>query len=159
MNQIICRYVIDDYERARAMSIRRQVFVEEQRLFAGTDEDINDKSAIHLVAESGGKIVGTVRLYKESGDVWVGGRLAVLPSYRGQVGASLVKRAVQEAEMQGARVFKAHVQKQNERFFKRLGWETVERDINICGRDHVKMLGPVGEKIDGRREYAEIAAS
>ena len=143
MNKVICRYIKDNYEKAIAMYIRKKVFVEEQKLFSDTDEDQFDDRAIHLVAEFEGKIVGTVRLYSETEDVWVGGRLAVLPEYRGRAGACLVERAVQEAVMQGAKLFKANVQKQNENFFQRLGWETVEKDIQICGIEHVRMHGPL----------------
>ena len=149
MNKVICRYIKDNYEKALAMHIRKKVFVEEQKLFIDTDEDQFDGRAIHLVAELDGAIVGTVRLYSENEEVWVGGRLAVLPEYRGSVGARLVERAVQEAVMQGARLFKANVQKQNENFFRRLGWETVEKNISLCGIEHVRMLGPV---TNARRE-------
>ncbi len=147
MNKIICRYIKDSYEKAIAMNIRKKVFVDEQELFAVSDEDPFDEKAIHLVAELDGTIVGTVRLYNESGDTWVGGRLAVLIEFRGRVGARLVERAVQEAVMQGAKLFKADVQIQNENFFKRLGWETVEKNIFICGVEHVRMTGPLNAAV------------
>ncbi len=158
MNKLICRYIKDNYEKALALHIRKRVFVDEQKLFPETDEDQFDTSAIHLVAEFDGAIVGTVRLYSEAEGVWVGGRLAVLPEYRGRVGARLVERAVQEAVMQGARLFKANVQKQNENFFQRLGWETVERNVSICGMEHVRMLGPVNKTSEGPAVQMEKAA-
>ena len=135
MYQVICRPIANNTERDQAMSIRRQIFVEEQKLFDETDEDQFDNKAIHLVAEIDGRIVGTVRLYHEKDDIWVGGRLAVLSKYRGRAGRQLVKRAVVEAENQGARIFKATVQKQNERFFQRLGWKTVGEKQLVWGKE------------------------
>ncbi len=148
MKHIICRPIADEQERAEAMSIRRQVFVNEQGMFDETDEDQYDSKAIHLIAEVDGSIVGTVRLYREKDDVWVGGRLAVLPEFRGRVGASLVRRAVVEADKHRAKKFKACVQAQNERFFQKLGWETVGEKILIWDKEHVRMLGPIACKDD-----------
>ncbi len=146
MKQINCRPIADDQERAEAMSIRRQVFVTEQGMFDETDEDQYDSRAIHLIAEVEGSIVGTVRLYREKDDVWVGGRLAVLPEFRGRVGAGLVRRAVIEADRHGAKKFKACVQAQNESFFQKLEWETVGEKILIWDIEHVRMLGPIACK-------------
>jgi len=151
MGQLICRLVANASEKEQAMFIRRLVFVEEQGLFPESDQDQHDQEAIHLVAEINGQIVGTVRLYEQGEGVWIGGRLAVLPQYRGRVGSLLVRRAVLEAEKQGAKVFLAQVQTQNERFFHRLGWRTVGERKVIFGREHVLMEAPLKEIKQGKR--------
>lgn len=143
MRKVICREVANSIEKERAMAIRRQVFVEEQSLFEGTDEDQHDQWAIHLIAEAEGVIVGTVRLYCRGRGVWVGGRLAVLPQYRGRVGSYLVRRAVSEAENRKAEVFIAQVQVQNESFFHRLGWRTVGKRQLIHSCEHILMEAPL----------------
>lgn len=141
--RVVCRPAADAGEIQQALAIRRQVFVAEQGLFRDSDEDQHDQEAIHLVAEIEGRIVGTVRLYCREKGTWVGGRLAVLPQYRGRVGSLLVKRAVVEAERQGAEVFLAQVQAQNEQFFHRLGWRTAGEKEIIFGREHVPMVSPL----------------
>jgi len=142
--QIICRTAANDLEKEQAMTIRRKVFVEEQGLFPDSDQDEHDQEAVHLVADVGGKIVGTVRLYCQEKNVWVGGRLAVLPPYRGRIGAKLVEKAVQEAEKRGAEKFIAYVQVKNERFFHRLGWRTTGGPQVIYGQEHILMEAPMG---------------
>ncbi len=159
MQEITCRPVANDREKELALSIRKQVFVKEQKLFNDTDEDQFDDNAIHLVAEMDGEIVGTVRLYNEKEDIWIGGRLAVLTQHRGRVGSRLVKRAVIEAEQQGARLFKAQVQSQNERFFQRLGWKTVGEKQIICGYEHMDMIGPLKNNKQGADNIIKKAAS
>lgn len=139
MGNVICREVANLIEKEQAMAIRRQVFVEEQGLFSETDEDEHDHWATHLVAEVEGMIVGTVRLYHKGSGVWVGGRLAVLPQYRGRVGSNLVRMAVSEAEKREAEVFMAQVQVQNEQLFHRFGWRTVGKKQVIHGCEHVLM--------------------
>ena len=138
-----CREIAGAEDLAHALAIRRRVFVEEQNLFVWSDWDEHDLEAIHLVAEVAGRIVGTVRLYAEEGDVWVGGRLAVLPEYREGVGSALVRRAVAEAEERQARAFIAWVQEQNRGFFVRLGWRAIGETVLKYGREHVFMEAPL----------------
>ena len=51
-------------------------------MFQDTDEDEHDDDAIHILAWVNGEIAGCVRCYRNRGDVWYGGRLAVLPKFR-----------------------------------------------------------------------------
>jgi len=50
-------------ELAGHFRVREEVFVEEQGLFNGTDRDHWDEAALHIVAVSGGEVLGAVRLY------------------------------------------------------------------------------------------------
>ena len=119
---------VDDRQRRREhFDIRYGVFVDEQGIFAETDEDIRDSepSTIHLIGLVNGQTVGAVRLYPlDVGcEQWQGDRLAVLKTYRtSRLGFELVQEAVAQASANGGSVMHAHIQLPNVRFFKYLGW-------------------------------------
>jgi putative N-acetyltransferase (TIGR04045 family) len=125
------------------MNIRRSIFVDEQGVYTTSDEDKFDSWAIHLVAAVDGNIVGTVRIYPEGDNIWWGGRLAVLPSFRGKdIGPSLVKAAVELMREKNVKRFLAYIQPQNVPFFERLGWRKLE-DVFCCGLPHALMKAPL----------------
>ena len=128
-------------ELAGYFRIRREVFVEEQRLFAGSDVDAHDAAAIPIVAIQDGRVIGVVRCYPKHGHAWFGGRLAVHRDHRtGTLGARLVKHAVAVMSARSeVRRFFATVQGQNVRFFERLGWEPRGRRFALNGWEHQVM--------------------
>ncbi|WP_072804935.1 MSMEG_0567/sll0787 family protein [Rhodococcoides yunnanense] len=136
-----------ELESYRAM--RRDIFVAEQGLFAGTDHDDvdDDPRAVVLIARaSDGTVLGGVRLAPcTTIDLgwWAGSRLVVSAAARTSgVGPALVRAACAYAENQGVLRFDATVQKQNERLFTTLGW--IRRaDIEIHGASHVAMYWPI----------------
>lgn len=121
-----CRLVRGAGELERHWAIRRAVFVDEQRLFAGDDRDTrdDDPATLHAIGLAGGEIGGTVRLYPLDGDgLWQGDRLAVLPALRrGLLGGELVRFAVRTAGRRGGRRMVAMIQLSNVAFFEALGW-------------------------------------
>lgn len=133
------------------LAVRHEVFVREQKIFAETDRDKWDGASLHLALRRGRDVVGTVRLTPLDGRTWLGSRLAILPAWRGALGSLLVRRAVEEVERRGARRFLAFVQLSRVRFFQRLGWRSVEAVCEYCGRPHVLMEAPLGERRDGDR--------
>lgn len=142
-----CEADVREYRR-----IRRDVFVAEQGLFAGSDgDDIDDDPrTVVLVARSPeGAVLGGVRLAPVTPAVdlgwWTGSRLVVTRSARtaGGIGASLVRAASAYAEQHGVLRFEATVQAQNEVLFRRLGWKKL-RDITVVGQPHVHMRWPIG---------------
>ena len=149
----------DDDMRLRAYrKLRRRVFVDEQRLFAGADHDDWDDhpATICLTAvATDGSVVGGVRLHpaREGAEAlgwWRGSRLvttgrAGLPG--GVIGAALVGAACARALGAGALRFDAHVQVAHAPFFMRLGWQTV-RPIRIGGRRHLLMRWPIDRIAD-----------
>ncbi|HEY3631216.1 MAG TPA: MSMEG_0567/sll0787 family protein, partial [Jatrophihabitantaceae bacterium] len=145
---------LDAYRR-----LRRATFVEEQGLFAQSDHDDHDDDprTVVLVARAGtGELLGGVRLTCLTGrDLgwWQGGRLAVTRDARraGGIGAALVRAACAHAERLGAIRFDATVQPPNERFFHRLGWQTV-RPVQVAGTPHVLMRWPI-------ERFAALAAA
>lgn len=139
----VCAVVRHDPALAGHFAIRRAVFVEAQRLFAGDDRDArdDDEATLHAVALNGRDVVGAVRLYPLDGDgLWKGDRLAVAPARRAlQVGAMLVRFAVQTAGDLGGRRMVAQVQVPNVRFFERLGWHADGAPAPMFGVEHQPM--------------------
>src|ERR1700704_324341 len=136
------KFATEAWERREAAALRRQVFCEEQGIFAGDDCDDIDAIAIPLVVISSlglapHDVVGTVRIHEAEPGVWWGSRLAVAADYRriGALGSSLIRLAVCSAHARGCRRFFAHVQSQNASLFRRLPWYTIE-EIEIHGRPH-----------------------
>jgi putative N-acetyltransferase (TIGR04045 family) len=123
------------------------VFVEQQRLFDGSDRDVRDARAgtLHAVGLVDGAVVGAVRLYPLDADgLWKGDRLAVLPEARVRhVGALLVVFAVATAGELGGHRMVARVQLPNVRFFERLGWHVDGPPEPYVGVMHQAMAIPL----------------
>ena len=137
--KIICRHVQNQEELLESYSLRKEVFVEEQKLFKRTDRDRHDKHAIHIIALYNNKIVGTVRVHRDKADIWYGSRLAVLKRFRGKAGKILIQKAVEVVNKNGAKQFMAHIQKRNVPLFKRLKWTEVGRVFTHHGKPHQLM--------------------
>jgi len=136
------KYATEAWERAGASRLRRQVFCQEQGVFARDDRDLIDLSAIPIVAISmlgvgEDEVVGTVRIWQSGPSLWWGGRLAVAGNYRktGMLGSSLIRLAVCSAHARGCEKFLAYVQSTNAPLFHRLHWQTLD-EINLHGRPH-----------------------
>jgi putative N-acetyltransferase (TIGR04045 family) len=147
----VCRVVRDPAELAQHLAVRRRVFVEEQRIFAGSDRDEHDDdpATLHVLALWGDRPAGAVRLYplgdRREGE-WKGDRLAVLPGFREhRLGEILVRFAVRTAGERGGARMIAHVQLPNVAFFERLGWRPVGQPAPYAGLPHQLMDIPLSE--------------
>jgi putative N-acetyltransferase (TIGR04045 family) len=128
--EIVCRPANGADEAALHHRIRHEVFVVEQAVFATSDADGHDaddgtvKVLGWVVSPGGGwEAGGAVRLYPLGAGIWQGDRLAVLAPFREwNLGARLVRFAVDTAAHLGGVEMVAHVQAGNVRFFERLGW-------------------------------------
>ncbi len=123
-------------------ALRCHIFCQEQDLFVTHDVDEYDDYAYPIVAvdptaEVLAGVVGIVRIYESQQRYWFGGRLGVHPQYRrqGSVGKGLIYKAVTTAHGWGCDQFRATVQMQNVRFFRRLHWTSLQQ-IEICQRPH-----------------------
>jgi putative N-acetyltransferase (TIGR04045 family) len=122
---LVCRLAGTAEELAAHHAVRHQIFVLDQRLFAGDDRDERDPApeTLHVVGVDDGAVVGAVRLYPLGGGYWQGDRLAVLPQARVRhLGAQLVRFAVATAGERGGHTMVARIQLPNVRFFEQLGW-------------------------------------
>ncbi|MCF8127388.1 MAG: MSMEG_0568 family radical SAM protein [Deltaproteobacteria bacterium] len=147
--KIVCHPSRTREEWEEAFSIRKAVFVEEQKLFKRTDVDEHDHKAIHLVAKHEDGIIGTVRVYRAgtgNGD-WIGGRLAVKKGFRTSgAGERLVREAVATVKRKGCSYFTAHIQESNVSFFEQLGWKRIGPVKAHFGRPHQLMAANLDHK-------------
>jgi putative N-acetyltransferase (TIGR04045 family) len=142
-----CRLACGPDELAAHYAVRRRVFVEDQALFAGSDEDARDgmPGTLHVVGLSDDEVAGAVRLYPlDDAGLWKGDRLAVLPEARvRRLGALLVRFAVATAGERGGHTMVAQIQLPNVRFFEHLGWSTDGPPAPYHGVMHQPMAIPV----------------
>lgn len=133
------------FEKSGAAALRRQVFVDEQKIFKDHDSDVIDAVATTLVALStyaheAYEVVGTVRIHEAEPGVWWGSRLAVDRRFRtvARLGQQLIRLAVSTANGRGCHTFLAHVQAQNVPLFQKLSW-SVEDEVDLHGFPHALM--------------------
>jgi putative N-acetyltransferase (TIGR04045 family) len=144
-------------DRAGHFRVRREVFVEEQGLFEGTDRDRWDDTALHVVAVAGEDVVGAVRLYPlDEAGLWQGDRLSVSTAARRmRAGGPLVRFAVRTAGELGGHLMIARIQEPIVPLFRFLGWERVGGLIDYCGVPHQRMTIPLSgaEPAFGEERY------
>lgn len=144
------KWATSRWETEAAKALRRQVFCDEQRLFSDDDSDETDSHAQTIVAlaNCGGwheRVVGTVRIHCEAGDVWWGSRLALDRQFRGtNLSSALIKLAVGSARHLGCKAFYARVQSQNVLLFRRLHWHALDL-MSVLGKPHALMQADLDE--------------
>jgi len=125
-----------------AASLRREVFIEEQRVPEALEWDAYDATALHAVAVNRlGRAIATGRLLAEALD-GVGriGRLAVQRAMRGGGHGAAVLRALEAAaKARGDREIMLHAQCSAERFYQRLGYRVSGTPFEEAGIGHVEM--------------------
>ena len=143
----IIKEALTNEEVKKVFLLRKDVFVNEQKMFSHTDMDEHDNNAHYLIAFVDGIAVGTVRVYSlENNDIWEGGRLAVKKEYRRtNIGGELVREAVKYVSKRGAMHFSAKIQKDNIVFFKKLGWTVDSQEFFFRGRHHVRMVSNISQ--------------
>jgi predicted GNAT family N-acyltransferase len=143
-------------DRAALESVRRAVFVEEQRIPEDEEWDDVDPVARHVIAVTkSGAAIGTGRL-EPGGKI---GRVAVLPQYRGTgIGRSIMVHLVNHATESGfARVY-LHAQAAAAGFYARLGFRAEGPLFDECGIPHLRMTLGIADQDGieaGRRGHEE----
>lgn len=130
--------LVDWHEAAPVLvAIRTAVFVEEQAVPAGLEQDGRDGECVHALARSGdGRAVGTGRLMPE-GRI---GRMAVLAPWRRRgAGAALLAALVDEARRRGFREATLHAQSHARAFYERHGFAAEGDEYLEAGIAHVGM--------------------
>jgi predicted GNAT family N-acyltransferase len=126
---------------ARALDIRRTVFVAEQGVTEALEIDGRDGDAEHLLALLDGELVGTLRLrLLEHGRVAKIERVAVLAPARGRrVGHALMQSAVERAIALDAHEARLHAQTYVTGFYQALGFVAFGEEFEEDGIPHVAM--------------------
>jgi len=143
--RVVAHVATEPWQLAAYYRLRREVFAEEQGLFAHSDIDDHDARATPIVAvgQIAGMpddVIGVVRIYPTDKGTWFGGRLGVSPRYRSRriVGTSLICAAVSTAHAWGCKRFLATIQSRNIRYFEQHHFETIE-PAEVCGQPHQLM--------------------
>jgi ElaA protein len=131
--------VVEDY--APCVALRRAVFIDEQGIAEADEIDDLDGQAVHLLATSEGRPVGTARLLIE-GDLGKIGRICVLAEARGTgLGVALVEASM--AHLRGIPdVTRAKLGAQDHAigFYEKLGFTAVGPFYDDAGIPHQDMV-------------------
>lgn len=124
-------------DNADLRRIREAVFIAEQAVAPEQEWDAEDPDAIHFLAFENDYAVGTARLLHD-GQI---GRVAVLRDWRGlNIGAMLMKAAIEAAERRGLMEQKLTAQVHAAAFYERLGFTVVSEEFLEAGIPHVDMV-------------------
>jgi len=123
-----------------AGKVRRDVFIEEQRIPKELEWDEHDATAVHAVARNRlGQAVATGRLVTESPGVGRIGRMAVHRTLRsGGHGAAVLRALEAAAAARGDREVTLHAQRSAEAFYARLGYLPHGDPFEEAGIAHIE---------------------
>ena len=134
------RRIPGDGDLKQAFKLREVVFIDEQKVSLEAEFDGLDDQCDHLVASVGPRAVGTLRIRLISDHLAKIERVAVLRSERGrQVGAKLMKAALQHLDDLGIRTVKIHAQTHAQEFYGRLGFVAGGDIFDEDGIPHIAM--------------------
>lgn len=135
--------------RARAdelpalLALRFAVFCEEQGVPEEMEHDAEDATAVHLVLDDAGLVIGTCRLLGTGPRIRLG-RMAVVRPRRGEgLGAVLLAHAHEVAAAAGAREVELHAQVDVRGFYERAGYTAEGEVFEEAGIAHVTMRRPL----------------
>jgi predicted GNAT family N-acyltransferase len=133
------KIVSGDREYEDALSVRRQVFIEEQHVPKEIEIDEFENTATHFVAYDGGKPVGAGRCRRIKDNCKVE-RICVLPSHRKRrVGEAIMKEIEQFAADDGMRELRLNSQSHAKNFYLRLGYEPCSDEFLEADIPHIAM--------------------
>ncbi|MEX2680125.1 MAG: GNAT family N-acetyltransferase [Candidatus Sigynarchaeota archaeon] len=125
---------IDDI--GKMFLLRYKVFVLEQGFSESIEIDEHDNESTFLIAKEGNAVIGTLRLFKEGGNV-VLGRMAVEKAWRGKgIGKALVAAAIPIAKKLGGAYLVAHAQVQARGFYLKAGFSPHGDEFDEEGAPH-----------------------
>lgn len=119
-------FKIFDEATDESKNIRFIVFCDEQGVEKSHEIDDLDmpKKAKHIVMYENSKPVATSRFFKESGNTWHAGRIAVLKEMRGTgCGRKVLEKAEEEMKKLGAKEIFISAQTQARGFYESLGYK------------------------------------
>ena len=125
------------HDQARLSQVRRAVFIEEQNVPEELEWDADDAGALHVLAlDDLGQPIGCARLLPD-GHI---GRMAVLPTWRGQgVGRALLDAVMHAAVARGDRTLRLSAQTHATAFYARAGFVALGHVYEEAGIPHVAM--------------------
>jgi len=124
-----------------AGKVRREVFIDEQRIPKELEWDEHDATALHAVARNRlGQVIATGRMVAEAPGLARVGRMAVNRLLRGGGHGEAVLRALEAAAAaRGDSEVMLHAQRSAEAFYKRLGYALHGEPFEEAGIAHIEM--------------------
>ncbi|MBC8218512.1 MAG: GNAT family N-acetyltransferase [Planctomycetes bacterium] len=137
MKDIVTSIVSWSDRQAELISVRRCVFIEEQKVPESIEIDGKDPDCFHVLACDGaGNPIGTTRLAR-SGKI---GRMAVLPEHRGLgVGREMLRVIMDCGRANGIADFHLSAQIGAVGFYQKMGFETYGEQFEEAGIAHINM--------------------
>ncbi|MBH8603030.1 MULTISPECIES: GNAT family N-acetyltransferase [unclassified Thermoactinomyces] len=133
--------VESETELQQAFSIRRTVFIHEQKVPEDLEMDEWEQSATHFLALEDGKPIGTCRLRWISSQEAKVERVAVLAHKRNTGAGRKLMLAVEEtARLKEARAIRLNAQIQVVPFYEKLGYRTNGAPFFEAGIEHIPMI-------------------
>ena len=125
---------------ARAYTIRRRVFIEEQHVPEEIELDADDALAFHALATLGNDAIGCGRMLDHGdGEVKIG-RMAVMPQFRGTgIGREILCFLMERARARGFSKAVLHAQLSAEGFYLKEGFTPLGDVFDEAGIAHRKM--------------------
>ncbi|NSL51423.1 GNAT family N-acetyltransferase [Calidifontibacillus erzurumensis] len=134
------KIVTTEKELEDAYFIRKKVFVEEQNVPVEIEIDEFENDATHFVLYDGNKPIGAGRV-RQLGDTLKVERICVLDTYRHKgCGKLIMDKAEEVARDKAIKKLKLNAQSHAERFYQKLGYETVSDVFMEAGIPHVTMI-------------------
>jgi predicted GNAT family N-acyltransferase len=135
------KHVQSTEELDNAFFIRKKVFVEEQQVPPELEIDEHENHSEHFVAYNEQHIpVGAGRLRPLSNTEAKVERICVDQCERGNtLGAQIMQVLEKAAQEKGIQTLLLHSQDHAERFYQRLGYQTISEPFDEAGIIHVKM--------------------
>jgi len=133
--------VKDEEGLQEAFRIRKAVFVDEQRIEPGLDQDGLDRerNTTHILIEDDGAIAGTARMIAQ-GDIVRIGRLAVLKDHRGRgLGRKLMEFMIERCRGRPIRAISLGAQAHSIGFYEKLGFKAMGPVFLEAGIEHQRM--------------------
>ena len=130
-----------DSLREDAEKVRRDVFIDEQRIPEALEWDAHDATAVHAIVRNRlGQPIATGRLIAEAPGLARIGRVAVRRALRGAGHGVAVLRALEEAaSARGEREVTLSAQRSAEAFYARLGYRPHGDPFEEAGIVHIEM--------------------
>jgi predicted GNAT family N-acyltransferase len=131
-------------DKKNLSSIRRSVFIEEQKVPESLEWDEDDNSAKHYLVFYKDKAIAVARL-KPDGQI---GRMAVLPDYRNKgIGSALLQFILKNIETTSLNQVFLHAQTTAIKFYERQGFISHGEIFYEANIPHRKMLKRLSNKL------------
>jgi predicted GNAT family N-acyltransferase len=127
-------------DRPEIAALRTRVFVEEQGVPPGIEQDAADATAVHVLSrDASGRVVATGRLLVRGRTAGIG-RMAVDAAVRGRGhGAAVLAELHRQALARGVADIELHAQVTARGFYARAGYTAVGEVYEEAGIPHVTM--------------------